>query len=189
MNLNLKIWRQNSKEEKGKIVDYPIADVSEHMSFLEMLDVLNEELIAKGEEPIAFDLIAEREYVACVHCTSMVKLMVLIEELLHVNCTCENLRTEIPFLEPFRATALPVIKDLVVDRSAMDRIQQAGGFISVNTSGNTQDANAIPIPKENADLAFDAATALDVVPVYSYNSLCFMFSESFSIFSSSARSS
>ena len=161
MNLNLKIWRQSSRKDKGRIVDYPIANVSEHMSFLEMLDVLNEELVAKGEEPVAFDHDC-REGI-CGMCS------------LYINgeahgpdrgvTTCQlHMRKfrdgDTIFIEPFRATALPVIKDLVVDRSAMDRIQQAGGYISVNTSGNTQDANAIPIPKENADLAFDAATCI-----------------------------
>ena len=161
MNLNLKIWRQKSNSDKGKIVDYPISNVSEHMSFLEMLDVLNEGLISKGEEPVAFDHDC-REGI-CGMCS------------LYINgeahgpdrgvTTCQlHMRKfkdgDTIYIEPFRATALPVIKDLIVDRSSFDRIQQAGGFVSVNTSGNTQDANAIPIRKENADLAFDAATCI-----------------------------
>ena len=161
MNLNLKIWRQKDANDKGKIVEYPIANVSEHMSFLEMLDVLNEELIEKGDEPVAFDHDC-REGI-CGMCS------------LYINgeahgpdrgvTTCQlHMRKfkdgDTIFIEPFRATALPVVKDLVVDRSAMDRIQQAGGFVSVNTSGNTQDANAIPIAKENADKAFDAASCI-----------------------------
>lgn len=161
MNLTLKIWRQNGPNSKGSIVDYPVTDVSPDMSFLEMLDVLNESLVAKGEDTIAFDHDC-REGI-CGACS------------LHINgephgpdraiTTCQlHMRTfkdgDTIFIEPFRAKAFPVIKDLVVDRSSFDRIQHAGGFISVNTSGNTQDANNIPIPKADADTAFDAATCI-----------------------------
>ncbi|MGG8496212.1 succinate dehydrogenase/fumarate reductase iron-sulfur subunit [Tenacibaculum sp. TC6] len=161
MNLTLKIWRQKNASDKGKMVEYKVTDISEHMSFLEMLDVLNEQLIAKGEEPVAFDHDC-REGI-CGMCS------------LYINgeahgpdrgvTTCQlHMRMfndgDTIFIEPFRAKAFPVIKDLVVDRSAFDRIQQAGGYVSVNTSGNTQDANAIPINKENADKAFDAATCI-----------------------------
>lgn len=161
MNLTLKIWRQKSANDKGKMVTYPVTDISEHMSFLEMLDVLNEQLVEKGEEPVAFDHDC-REGI-CGMCS------------LYINgeahgpdrgvTTCQlHMRMfkdgETIYIEPFRAKAFPVIKDLVVDRSSFDRIQQAGGFISINTSGNTQDANALPIPKANADLAMDAATCI-----------------------------
>lgn len=161
MNLTLKIWRQKDANDKGKMVTYPVTDISEHMSFLEMLDVLNEQLVAKGEEPVVFDHDC-REGI-CGMCS------------LHINgeahgpdrgvTTCQlHMRMfkdgETITIEPFRAKAFPVVKDLVVDRSAFDRIQHAGGYVSVNTSGNTQDANAIPIPKADADKAFDAATCI-----------------------------
>ncbi|WP_348716686.1 succinate dehydrogenase/fumarate reductase iron-sulfur subunit [Tenacibaculum sp. 190130A14a] len=161
MNLTLKIWRQKDASDKGKMVEYKVTDISEHMSFLEMLDVLNEQLIAKGEEPVAFDHDC-REGI-CGMCS------------LYINgeahgpdrgvTTCQlHMRMfnngDTIYIEPFRAKAFPVVKDLVVDRSAFDRIQQAGGYVSINTSGNTQDANAIPINKENADKAFDAATCI-----------------------------
>ena len=161
MNLILKIWRQKGPKDTGKMVDYQVSDISEHMSFLEMMDVLNEQLIADGEEPVAFDHDC-REGI-CGSCS------------MYINgeahgpskgtTTCQlHMRSfksgDTIYIEPWRAKAFPVIKDLVVDRSAFDRIQQAGGFISVNTSGNTQDANSLPIPKENADMAMDAATCI-----------------------------
>ena len=161
MNLTLKIWRQKNANDKGKMVDYNISDVSPDMSFLEMLDVLNSELITKGEEPVAFDHDC-REGI-CGSCS------------LYINgeahgpdrgvTTCQlHMRMfkdgDTIFIEPFRAKAFPVIKDLIVDRSAFDRIQHAGGFISVNTSGNTIDANAIPVNKHDADDAFAAATCI-----------------------------
>ncbi len=161
MNLTLKIWRQKDSKDKGQMVTYNVTDISEHMSFLEMLDVLNEQLVNTGEEPVAFDHDC-REGI-CGMCS------------LYINgeahgpdrgvTTCQlHMRMfndgDTIFIEPFRAKAFPVIKDLVVDRTAFDRIQQAGGYISVNTSGNTQDANAIPIPKANADLAMDAAECI-----------------------------
>lgn len=157
----MKIWRQSGPEDKGRMVDYQVDDVSEHMSFLEMMDVLNSRLIEKGEDPVAFDHDC-REGI-CGTCS------------LYINgeahgpdrgtTTCQlHMRSfkdgDTIYIEPWRAKAFPVIKDLVVDRSAFDRIMQAGGFISVNTSGNTLDANAIPIEKENADQAFDAATCI-----------------------------
>ena len=161
MNLTLKIWRQKNASEKGKLVDYKINDVSPDMSFLEMLDVLNEGLINKGESPVAFDHDC-REGI-CGSCS------------LYINgeahgpdrgvTTCQlHMRMfkdgDTIHIEPFRASAFPVIKDLVVDRSAFDRIQHAGGFISVNTSGNTIDANAIPVNKQDADKAFEAAICI-----------------------------
>ncbi|WP_179009288.1 succinate dehydrogenase/fumarate reductase iron-sulfur subunit [Winogradskyella forsetii] len=161
MNLTLKIWRQKNNNDKGKMVDYKISDVSPDMSFLEMLDVLNNELIEKGEEPVAFDHDC-REGI-CGSCS------------LYINgeahgpdrgvTTCQlHMRMfndgDVITIEPFRATAFPVIKDLIVDRTSFDRIQHAGGFISVNTSGNTIDANAIPVNKHDADDAFAAATCI-----------------------------
>ena len=161
MNLTLKIWRQKDANDKGKIVDYPMSDVSADMSFLEMLDVLNQELIDKNEEPIAFDHDC-REGI-CGMCSMFVNgqahgpdAMVTVCQL-HMRSFKDG---DTIYIEPWRATAFPVIKDLIVDRSSFDRIQHAGGFISVNTSGNTQDANNIPIRKENADKAFDAATCI-----------------------------
>ena len=161
MNLTLKIWRQKGPNDKGQMVDYTVNNISEHMSFLEMMDVLNEQLVAKDEEPVAFDHDC-REGI-CGMCS------------LHINgeahgpdrgiTTCQlHMRMfndgDTITIEPFRANAFPVIKDLVVDRMAFERIQQAGGYISVNTSGNTQDANAIPISKHAADEAMDAATCI-----------------------------
>ncbi len=161
MKLTLKVWRQKNSKDKGKIETYSIDNVSEHMSFLEMMDVLNEQLVVGGVEPIAFDHDC-REGI-CGSCS------------MHINgephgpdrgvTTCQlHMRKfndgDTIYIEPFRAKGFPVIKDLVVDRSAFDRIQQAGGFVSVNTSGNTQDANAIPIPKNDADKAFDAAACI-----------------------------
>jgi len=161
MNLTLKIWRQKNANDKGKMVDYEVTDISEHMSFLEMLDVLNEQLVNSGEEPVAFDHDC-REGI-CGMCS------------LYINgeahgpdrgiTTCQlHMRMfkdgDTITIEPFRAAAFPVIKDLVVDRTSFDRIQHAGGYISVNTSGNTQDANAIPISKHAADEAMDAATCI-----------------------------
>ncbi len=142
-------------------MDYKVTDISEHMSFLEMMDVLNEQLIASGEDPVAFDHDC-REGI-CGSCS------MFINGEAHGpskgTTTCQlHMRSfkdgDTIFIEPFRAKAFPVIKDLVVDRSAFERIQQAGGYISVNTSGNTQDANVIPIPKADADLAMDAAACI-----------------------------
>jgi len=161
MNLTLKIWRQKNANDKGKMVDYQVSDISPDMSFLEMLDVLNNELIEKGDSPVAFDHDC-REGI-CGMCS------------LYINgeahgpgrkiTTCQlHMRMfkddDTIYIEPFRAKAFPVIKDLVIDRSAFDRVQYAGGFISVNTSGNTQDANSIPISKHAADEAMDAATCI-----------------------------
>ena len=160
MKLTLKIWRQKNAADKGKLVDYQVDNVSPDMSFLEMLDVLNEELVEKGDSPIAFDHDC-REGI-CGMCS------------LYINgrahgpqtgvTTCQlHMRSfkdgETIYIEPWRAKAFPIIKDLVVDRSAFDRIIQAGGYISVNT-GAAQDANAIPVPKVDADEAFAAATCI-----------------------------
>jgi succinate dehydrogenase / fumarate reductase, iron-sulfur subunit len=161
MKLKLKIWRQPNAKTTGKMVEYPLDGIEPDMSFLEMLDVLNEGLINKGDEPVSFDHDC-REGI-CGSCS------------LFINGEAHGPDRGIPtcqlhmrmfkdgdeiFIEPFRAKAFPVIKDLVVDRSSFDRIQQAGGFVSINTSGNPVDANTIPIPKHDADRAFDAATCI-----------------------------
>lgn len=161
MNLKLKIWRQKDAKDKGKMVDYNISDVSPDMSFLEMLDVLNEELNSKGEEPVAFDHDC-REGI-CGMCSLFINGEAHGPDRGVTTCQLHMRKFkdgDTIYIEPFRAKAFPVIKDLVVDRSAFDRIQHAGGFISVNTSGNTIDANAIPIKKHDADRSFDAATCI-----------------------------
>ena len=161
MNLTLKIWRQKGPKEKGQMVTYPISDVSPDMSFLEMLDVLNESLVNKGEEPVSFDHDC-REGI-CGTCSLYINGEAHGPDRAITTCQLHMRKFkdgETIYIEPFRAKAFPIIKDLVVDRSAFDRIMQAGGFVSVNTSGNTQDANAIPINKEDADLAFDAASCI-----------------------------
>jgi len=161
MNLTLKIWRQSSAKDQGKMVDYQVSDISEHMSFLEMMDVLNETLIAKGEEPVAFDHDC-REGI-CGMCSMYINGEAHGPDRGVTTCQLHMRKFkdgDTIYIEPWRAKAFPVIKDLIVDRSSFDRIQQAGGYISVNTSGNTQDANAIPISKDAADLAMDAATCI-----------------------------
>ena len=161
MNLKLKIWRQSNKDAKGGMVNYSIEDVSPDMSFLEMMDVLNERLIAQGIDPIAFDHDC-REGI-CGMCSMFINGEAHGPDRLVTTCQLHMRKFkdgETITIEPFRANAFPVIKDLAVDRSSFDRIQQAGGFVSVNTSGNTQDANAIPIDKHDADKAFDAATCI-----------------------------
>ncbi len=161
MNLTLKIWRQNGPDDKGKMVEYKVSDISEHMSFLEMMDVLNEQLIAKGEDPVAFDHDC-REGI-CGMCSMFINGEAHGPDRAITTCQL-HMRTfndgDTIYIEPWRAKAFPVIKDLMVDRSAFDRIQHAGGYISVNTSGNTQDANALPIAKAAADEAMDAATCI-----------------------------
>jgi len=161
MDLILKVWRQKDSKAKGKIETYPISDISEHSSFLEMMDVLNIKLIEDGKEPVAFDHDC-REGI-CGMCSMYINGQAHGPS--RGTTTCQlHMRSfndgDTIYIEPWRSKSLPVIKDLVVDRSAFDRIQQAGGFISVNTSGNTQDANAVPIPKEDADKAFDAAACI-----------------------------
>ncbi len=161
MNLTLKIWRQKGANDKGKMVDYQISDISPDMSFLEMLDVLNSKLITEGDEPVAFDHDC-REGI-CGSCSLYINGEAHGPDRLVTTCQLHMRKFkdgETIYIEPFRAKAFPVIKDLIVDRSAFDRVQHAGGFISVNTSGNTQDANSIPIEKANADKAFDAATCI-----------------------------
>lgn len=160
MNLTLEVWRQPDATSSGEFVTYKVNDISSEMSFLEMFDVLNEQLIAEGKDPIAFDHDC-REGI-CGMCS------MFIDGKAHgpwnKNTTCQlHMRAfkdgDTIIVEPWRARAFPVIKDLVVDRTAFDRIIQAGGYISVNT-GNAVDANAIPIDKKDADAAFDAASCI-----------------------------
>ena len=161
MKLTLKIWRQPNSETEGKIVSYEIDNISPDMSFLEMMDVLNEELTIKGVDPVAFDHDC-REGI-CGSCSMFINGEAHGPDRYITTCQLHMRKFkdgDTIYIEPFRAKTFPVIKDLVVDRSAFDRIQHSGGYISVNTSGNTQDANAIPIEKENADKAFDAATCI-----------------------------
>ncbi|MEM8847096.1 succinate dehydrogenase/fumarate reductase iron-sulfur subunit [Flagellimonas sp. S174] len=161
MKLYLKIWRQKNADSKGSMVDYTLDGVESDMSFLEMLDILNEELISKGEEPVEFDHDC-REGI-CGTCSLMINGQPHGPDSRITVCQLHmrsfNDGDEI-VIEPWRATAFPVIKDLIVDRTAFDRIQQAGGYISVNTSGRPVDANAIPIEKEMADKSFNAATCI-----------------------------
>ena len=161
MNLTLKIWRQKDSSSKGEMVDYKVTEISEHMSFLEMMDVLNEQLVNAGEQPVAFDHDC-REGI-CGMCSMYINGEAhgpdrgVTTCQLHMRMFKDG---DTITIEPFRAASFPVIKDLVVDRSAFDRIQHAGGYISVNTSGNTQDANATLIAKQAADEAMDAATCI-----------------------------
>lgn len=160
MNLTLKVWRQKNASQKGELVTYPVSNISPDMSFLEMFDVLNDQLVTEGKEPIAFDHDC-REGI-CGMCS------------MHINghahgpkdqvTTCQlHMRSfkdgDTIVVEPWRAAAFPVVKDLVVDRSSFDRIIAKGGFISVNT-GNAKDANNLPIPKVDADKAFEAAACI-----------------------------
>ena len=161
MELTLKVWRQKGPEDKGKIETYKLKDITPDMSFLEMMDVLNDQLITEGAEPVAFDHDC-REGI-CGACSMYINGRAHGPGELVTTCQL-HMRSfkdgDTIYIEPWRAKAFPVIKDLVVDRSSFDRIMAAGGFISVNTSGNTQDANALPIPKEDADHAMDAATCI-----------------------------
>ena len=161
MKLNLKIWRQANANAKGKLNDYSIEGISPDDSFLEMLDVLNFRLVLEGNDPVAFDHDC-REGI-CGMCSLFINGQAHGPDRGIATCQLHMRRFkdgDTIYIEPFRAKAFPIIKDLVIDRSAFDRIQQAGGYISVNTSGNTQDANAIPISKSNAGKAFDAATCI-----------------------------
>ena len=161
MKLKLKIWRQKSSDSIGKMVTYEIENISPDMSFLEMMDVLNEELMSKGVDPVAFDHDC-REGI-CGSCSMFINGEAHGPDRYVTTCQLHMRKFkdgDTIYIEPFRAKTFPVIKDLVVDRTSFDRIQHSGGYISVNTSGNTQDANAIPIEKVNADKAFDAATCI-----------------------------
>jgi len=160
MKLTLYIWRQKNIKEKGNLEKHIVDNVSEDMSFLEMLDVLNEKLILEGKDAIAFDHDC-REGI-CGACSLTINGNP--HGPVSATTTCQlHMRNykdgDTIYIEPFRSKAFPILKDLVVDRSAFDRIQQAGGFISINT-GNAQDANALPVSKQNADLAMDAAACI-----------------------------
>lgn len=160
MNLTLKVWKQQNSQEQGRFETYPVKGISKEMSFLEMFDVLNEQLISDGKDPIAFDHDC-REGI-CGMCSMYINGRP--HGPWHANTTCQlHMREyndgDIIVVEPWRASAFPVIKDLMVDRSSFDRIIQAGGFISVNT-GNAVDANATPVDKDRADAAFAAAACI-----------------------------
>ncbi len=160
MSLNLKIWRQTSQKERGKMVDYKLDGVSPDMSFLEMLDLLNEKLVDEGTDSIAFDHDC-REGI-CGMCSLMINGQA--HGPMKETTTCQlHMRSfkdgDTIVIEPWRAKAFPVQKDLMVDRSALDKVISAGGFVNVAT-GNAQDANAILIGKEDADLAMDAAACI-----------------------------
>ncbi|MAQ47937.1 MAG: succinate dehydrogenase/fumarate reductase iron-sulfur subunit [Flavobacteriales bacterium] len=161
MELKLKIWRQSNREEKGSIINYEVKNIEPDMSFLEMLDILNQGLIENGEEPVAFDHDC-REGI-CGMCSLVINGAPHGPDKSTTTCQLHMRKFksgDTIYIEPFRGTAFPVIKDLVVDRSAFDRIQQSGGYVSVSTSGNTVDANATPIPKPDADKAFSAAACI-----------------------------
>ena len=161
MKIHLNVWRQKNAQTNGKFETYDLDNISEDMSFLEMLDVLNEGLINDGKEPVVFDHDC-REGI-CGTCSMVINGKPHGPQKLTTTCQL-HMRSfkdgDHITIEPFRAGAFPVIKDLMVDRSAFDRIQQAGGYISVNTSGRPVDANAIPIEKEKADASFNAATCI-----------------------------
>ena len=160
MKLTLNVWRQKDARDPGRFVTYQAADISEEMSFLEMLDVVNEGLIAKGEEPIAFD--ADCREGICGQCGVVINGSAHGPRRRTTSCQL-HMRSfhdgDTITLEPWRATPFPVVKDLIVDRTAFDRIIAAGGFISA-AIGGAQDGNCLPVPKENADLAMDAAACI-----------------------------
>lgn len=161
INVNLKIWRQKNANAKGSMETYQLNSVSTDSSFLEMMDQLNEQLINEKQEPVAFDHDC-REGI-CGMCSLYINGRAHGPDTAVTTCQLHMRKFndgDTIYIEPWRAKAFPVIKDLVVDRSAFDRIQQAGGFVSVNTSGNTIDANATPIPKADADKAFEAAACI-----------------------------
>jgi succinate dehydrogenase / fumarate reductase iron-sulfur subunit len=160
MNLTLHVWRQKNAQDKGRMVKYQAKNINPDMSFLEMLDVVNEELIARGEDPIAFDHDC-REGI-CGSCGMVINGVAHGPQPATTVCQLHMRHFKdgnTIYVEPWRAKAFPVIKDLVVDRSAFDRIIQAGGYVSVST-GSAPDANTLPVPKENADLAMDAAACI-----------------------------
>lgn len=160
LNLVLKVWRQKSAKDQGQLVEYPAKNVSEDASFLEMLDQVNEQIVLKGEEPIVFDHDC-REGI-CGSCGFMINGEAHGPQKNTTVCQLHmrNFKDgQTLVLEPWRSSAFPVEKDLMVNRSAFDRIIEAGGFISVDT-GNAQDANSIPIPKPDADAAFESATCI-----------------------------
>ena len=160
MNLTLKVWRQKNRTDTGRFETYEVKDISSEMSFLEMFDVLNERLISEGAEPIAFDHDC-REGI-CGQCSMVINGRPHGPWIATTTCQLhmrEYKNGDTIVVEPFRANSFPVLKDLMVDRSAFDRIIQAGGFISVNT-GNAVDGNSIPVNKDKADDAFAAAACI-----------------------------
>lgn len=160
LNLTLRVWRQNGPEDKGEFKDYQLNGVSTHMSFLEMLDVLNEQLIEAGEEAVAFDHDC-REGI-CGMCSLMINGQAHGPDNATTTCQLHMRRFndgDTVVIEPWRASAFPVVRDLVVDRSAFDRIISSGGYVSTNT-GNAPDGNAIPVPGNKQELAMDAAACI-----------------------------
>ena len=161
MDFTLNIWRQDGPQDAGRMVAYSVTGISDEMSFLEMIDVLNDQLVRSGDEPVAFDHDC-REGI-CGMCSMFINGEAHGPNRLTTTCQL-HMRSfkdgETITVEPWRAAAFPVIRDLVVDRTAMDRVIQSGGYVSVNTNGNTVDANAIPIPKPDADEAFEAAVCI-----------------------------
>ncbi len=161
INITLKIWRQKDAKSKGQIETYKLDNVSTDSSFLEMLDQLNEQLVNERKAPVAFDHDC-REGI-CGMCSLYINGRAHGPDTKITTCQL-HMRSfkngDTIYVEPWRSKAFPVIKDLVVDRSSFDRIQQAGGFVSVNTSGRTMDANAIPVPKPDADRSFEAAACI-----------------------------
>ena len=161
MNLTLKVWRQNGPEDKGRLETHQLSGVTGDMSFLEMMDVLNDKIIREGGDPVVFDHDC-REGI-CGMCSMFINGEAhgpgrgVTTCQLHMRSFKDG---DTITIEPWRASAFPVVKDLAVDRGAFDRIIQAGGYVSVNTSGETLDANAIPVPKADADEAFNAATCI-----------------------------
>lgn len=160
MKFNLKIWRQKNARATGNFVDYSIDQIKSDMSFLEMIDVLNEQIIRKGDEPVAYDHDC-REGI-CGSCSMYIngRAHGPLKETTTCQLYMRNFEDgETIYIEPFRAAAFPVIRDLAVDRSSFDRIMEAGGFVSVN-AGQAKDANNIPVSKHDADLAMDAAECI-----------------------------
>ncbi|HZV06071.1 MAG TPA: succinate dehydrogenase/fumarate reductase iron-sulfur subunit [Gemmataceae bacterium] len=160
MNFTLHVWRQKNAQDQGRMVTYDARDISPETSFLEMLDAINQGLIEKGEEPIAFD--SDCREGICGSCCLMINGIPHGPE--RGVATCQTYMREFYdgqeiYIEPWRARAFPLVKDLIVDRSALDRIIQAGGFVSVNTGG-APDGNAVPVPKTNAERAMDAAACI-----------------------------
>jgi succinate dehydrogenase / fumarate reductase iron-sulfur subunit len=160
LSVTLRVWRQAGPDQPGRFVDYPATNLNPHMSFLEMLDVVNDGLTTKGEEPIAFAHDCREGICGTCSCTINGKPHGPGKGIATCQVYMRSFQDgDVIVVEPFRARAFPLVKDLVTDRSAFDKIQQAGGFISVRT-GAAPDANSIPVSKENADLAMDAATCI-----------------------------
>jgi len=160
MNITLKVWRQKNANEAGALVEYTVSGVVPEMSFLEMLDTLNEQLVTKGQDPVAFD--SDCREGICGMCDLMIDGQAHGPDKGATTCQLHMRRYKdgaVVTVEPFRAKAFPVVKDLCVDRSAFDRIQAAGGFVSINT-GNAVDGNAILIPHDKAEKAMDAAACI-----------------------------